>query len=77
MRTYTYIHRYTRGWHMLQKSWHMVPRGLHLLHRSLHLLIILLGAGELHFCGPEKKLTKVLSLSQMGVRPFLFLIQKA
>ena len=38
--------------------------------------IIFLGAGELHFGGPPKKSTKVLSLSHMEVRLFLFFIQK-
>ena len=41
------------------------------------MLGVLLGAGELHFCDSEKKLTKVLSLSEMEVRPFLFFLQRA
>ena len=64
----------------------MLPRGLRKLHMGLHMLRglasaakglrrmlgVLLGAGELHFCDSEKKLTKVLSLSEMEVRPFFF-----
>ena len=41
------------------------------------MLGVLLGAGELHFCDSEKKLTDVLSLSEMEVRPFLFFLQRA